>query len=330
MTIAKIAFPGIAGRTYIPEGPYGLAGVGPFPSYDPGEAMDGDKEANYVFVRLGVVGPLTLNQGDVLVWDASFTAVQSNTGAGAHPLGASAGTFYLGGRVPPETVAGGPYAVPVFSYTFPLTGVYGVWVQRYGASLVKAASTAAVGAAWHTTATLGQIDTPALTGSMGISQGWVMPNTFTFTATTATGSNTLTSVSTNQSLTIGQSLSGAGIPAGAWIADIQGPSVMMSANATASASGVTITAKDLATVGNTTSGSPIVTGVPNLPIIFPNQTIAGTGIPAATTILSIGGQAGNYTLTLSANATATGSAVALTASGYVQAMLKGPYIGVQN
>jgi len=332
MTIAKIAFPGVGARTYIPEGPYGLAGVGPFASYDAGEANDGDKEANYVFVKLGVTGPLTLNQGDVLVWDASFTAVQSTTGAGSHPIGASVGTFYLGGRVPPETVGGGPYPLPTFSYTFPLAGMYGIWCQRAGASLLNCV-TNSPGVAIGTTATLGRVDAPGtpLVGSMGIAGMWVAKNTFTFTGTTATGSNTLSSVSSNQSLTIGQSLSGAGIPAGAYITDIQGPSVIMSAAATANGSGVTITAKDLVTQGMTTTGSPIVTGVPNLPIIFPNQTIAGSGIPAATTILAISGQAPNYTLTLSQNATATSaSPVALTASGYVQAMLKTPYIGTQN
>lgn len=65
--------------------------------------------------------------------------------------------------------------------------------------------------------------------------------------------------------------------------------------------------------GNTTSGTATVTGL--LPVALQNVTVGaivtGTGIPAATTVIGIGT---NNTITLSANATATNAAVALTFS----------------
>lgn len=61
----------------------------------------------------------------------------------------------------------------------------------------------------------------------------------------------------------------------------------------------------------TTNGSPNLTGI-TVPLA-PGQPIAGTGIPAGTTILSVG----NGTAVMSANATASGTISALTTSGSI-------------
>lgn len=61
-----------------------------------------------------------------------------------------------------------------------------------------------------------------------------------FTATTTSGSPTLSGVSSIVNLQVGQNVSGSGIPAGAYITAIGASTVTLSANATASAGGVTI------------------------------------------------------------------------------------------
>lgn len=64
--------------------------------------------------------------------------------------------------------------------------------------------------------------------------------------------------------------------------------------------------------GNTTNASPTVTGftAAQLNNLMPGMAVTGTGIPASTTIIGVSPDAG--TITLSANATATGSLVGLT------------------
>lgn len=62
------------------------------------------------------------------------------------------------------------------------------------------------------------------------------------------------------------------------------------------------------TTGSTTSSSATVT-VASATGLLPNQTVTGTGIPSATTILAV--NAATDTVTLSQNATATGTGVSL-------------------
>jgi hypothetical protein len=67
--------------------------------------------------------------------------------------------------------------------------------------------------------------------------------------------------------------------------------------------------------GNTTAGSPILTNVSTVTGVLVGQPISGAGIPAGTTIASVNTVA-PYTITMSANATATIIvAEALTISG---------------
>ena len=63
--------------------------------------------------------------------------------------------------------------------------------------------------------------------------------------------------------------------------------------------------------GSTTSGSNVVS-VPSTTGLSPGQTITGTGIPTGTTIVSVNN--GSNQITLSQNATATGSGVSMIGS----------------
>lgn len=78
---------------------------------------------------------------------------------------------------------------------------------------------------------------------------------YTFTATTTSGSDVLTSVSSTAGLVVGQTVTGAGIPAGATVITISG-TVTISANASASASGVTVTASQVPPITGL-SGNPL-------------------------------------------------------------------------
>jgi hypothetical protein len=159
---------------------------------------------------------------------------------------------------------------------------------------------------------------------------WSAPLSTTFTATTVTGSAVLTAVSSCKFLVKGQSLSGAGIATGAVIIDIQGSTVTMSLAATASASGVTVTSQNNQAFCTTTNTSAVLTNVTSIAGIYPNQTIAGTGIPGATTIVSITGNAAPYTITMSAAATATANNISIATSVYYETFLRWPAISVQN
>jgi hypothetical protein len=329
MTIAKMQYDAIGARAYLPEGPYGTAGNTPLPSFAPGTVVAGDCGSEFEFVFLAVTAALTLNQGDALIWDNSYIATQSATGTGSSPFGASLGTAFFGGRNADQSSQ--PSPGNVWSYTFATPGIYGLWVQRAGTSLLNLASINAQTKPVNTTAVLGQLNQPSapLTGSMGIQNIFSCPLTGTFTGTTATGSSVITGVSTNKFLVKGQQLSGTGIAAGAIITDIQGSTVSMSLVATAAGS-VTITATNGAALGSTTNGSPQLTNVTSIAGFYPNQTIAGTGIPGSTTILSIVGNSAPFTINMSANATATGSAIALSVTGYYEAFLVWPSVAVQN
>lgn len=330
MSIAK-NITGMAGaRSYLPEGPYGTSGNFPFPSFAPGDVMEGELGAEYEFVFYPVTSSITHNQGDVVVWDNSGAAVDSATGSGAHPFGAKVGTMFFGGRR--GELVGLVPAGNVWSYTFATPGVYGIWVQRSGISLCNIATVNAQTKPANTTAVAGQLNQPAaaLAGSMGVNSLWSCPTSGTFSANTINGSAVLTGVSTNKFLEKGQTLSGTGIPNGAVLIDIQGSTVTMNVAATATNSSQTITAANNSTWGTTVNGSPVITGVTSIAGIYPNQTIAGTGVPGSTTIVSITGNAvGGYVITMSANASASGT-VNLTTTVYWETFLQWPFIGSQN
>lgn len=328
MTIATLQFEAVGGHIFTPEGPYGASGNTPLASFKYGTVAAGDAESEYVFLQFAPVASVTMNQGDVLVWDNSYNCVLSATGTAAHPFGASVGTLFLGGRVGDPAAA--PAAGNVWSFTF-APGVYGIWVQRAGTSICNIATINAQSKPANTTAVAGQLNQPAtaLVASMGVVGLWSAPLSVAFTGTTAVGSTVLTAVTSNKDLVKGQTLSGTGVPAGAVITDIQGGTVTMSLAATA-AGAVTITAANNSTFVTTTNLSANLTNVTSIAGIYPNQTIAGTGIPASTTIVSITGNQAPYTITMSAAATATANNINATTTIYYEAFLRWPYIGVQN
>ena len=80
----------------------------------------------------------------------------------------------------------------------------------------------------------------------------------------------------------------------------------------------------------TTTGSPVLTLVSSITGLYPGQSVAGTGIPGGTVISLVQGVTGSTTITLSNNATASGSGVAMTANGYLEAYVKWPYVDKTN
>lgn len=89
--------------------------------------------------------------------------------------------------------------------------------------------------------------------------------------TLQTGSNTVTEVSTSSRFLQGQTITGAGIPGGARIVAVKGETLTLSEQATASGSGVSLSATLL-------PAPPFIVG----------QAVSGEGIPAGTTITSVG------------------------------------------
>ncbi|RUV16960.1 MULTISPECIES: hypothetical protein [unclassified Mesorhizobium] len=331
MTIATLQIEAIGARVFQPEGPLDLTGrSGPLPSFRPGEVFAGDAEAEFVYLLFTAVAAVTINQGDVFTWDNSYQTVLTPAAAsGSMAFGANVGAFFLGGRVGDPAAA--PNAGNSWSYAFPQAGVYGIWVQRAGTSILNIATVNAQTKPLNTTAVPGQLNAPAapLATSMGINGAYAAPTSGTFTGTTTSGSATITAVSTNKFLAVGQTLSGAGIATGAVITAINGSTITMSLAATASGTN-TITASNMSTYVTTTNGSPVLTNVTSIAGIYPNQTIAGAGIPASTTIVSIQGNPGNYTITMSANATATANNISATTTGYWESFLRWPYVSSQN
>lgn len=327
MTIASFQAEAVGARIYAPEGPFGAGGGTPLPNFKPGVVAAGDCEGELVFLNLQILSaPVTLNQGDVIAWDNSYTAVLLATATATR--GMSVGTFFCGGRFgDPAALQGGGW-----SATFPAAGTYGIWAQRAGTSLVNAASTAANANLVNSTTTAGRVDAPATApvGSRQVSSLYIAPLSGTFTANTVIGSNLLSNVSSLQGVVRGQQVTGTGIPVGTTVLDITGNSVVMSNSATAANTGITVTWANNAFVANTTAGSTTLTGVSGVAGVYPNQTIAGAGIPGGTTIVSINGNLGNYTITLSAAATATATAAAMTTSGYLEGYLKWPLVDKAN
>ena len=322
MTIAKSQLDTIGVRQYVPEVPFDLVN-GPFPSFTPGEVAGGDAEAEFVYIYFNTVtAGVTLKQGDALVWDNSYQATQSLTSLVTR--GQNMGTAFFGGRVADPASNGALGSGAPFSYTFPTAGMYGLWIQRAGTSLLNVTAGALTGNLAETTTTLSQIgapNSPTVTSKL-VTGVYLPPATFVFTANTVNLSNVLSAVSATRGLVVGQTVSGAGIATGAYITNINGAAVTLSLVCTATASGVTVTATPYSTYVTTTNLSPILTNVTTIYGIYPNQTITGTGIPGATTILSIQGLPGGYTITMSANATATANLINATTTGYVEAYIK--------
>jgi hypothetical protein len=154
-----------------------------------------------------------------------------------------------------------------------------------------------------------------------------------FTATTVSGSPDVSSASavvgggvltagsnvvvilaqTVGAVRVGQTIAGPGIPSGTTVTSLESDgstNPTMSANATLTTSGgVSVNTHG---TGDLASGSNTVTAVSNVGAFVVGWSIVGAGIPAGTTIEAV--NEAEAKLTLSAKATASGSAIALTSA----------------
>lgn len=119
---------------------------------------------------------------------------------------------------------------------------------------------------------------------------------FTPTGTVTSGSTTISSVSSVAGIYPGASVTGSNIPAGAYVEQIVGTSLIISAAATNSASGEALVVTNLPTAG-----------------IYPGAALSGTGIPAGATVVSVSASA----LVMSAAATTSMSAEAVSVQNQV-------------
>jgi hypothetical protein len=319
MTISAYLNDQVAGpHVYSPEGPFGTTGNFPLPSIKPGQVVIGDSEGAFTFVTLAIPVAVTYNQGDFFCWDNSYNAgpVGEIIAASEYFPGTSVGTLFLGGSV--ANPAAQPAAGNIWSYTF-APGVYGVWMQRYGTSLMNlgALSTGATLTNPNTTAAKARINGCGGRGCFHLARAPVgsicnCPLSRTFTGNTVAGSAVITGVNTAKYLVKGMQITGTGFPAvsttqqGTFITDIQGSTVTVSQLATATNTGTTFTALNSQTTGQVTNGSKQITKVPFIPGLYPNQIVTGTGI-VGLVIQSIMGIPGNYTINLVTAATAGGA-----------------------
>jgi hypothetical protein len=329
MSIANFQFEMIGARPLIPEGPYGGAGLAPLPSMKPGTVAAGDSEAEFVFLLINIYASRTINQGDFIAWDNSYMAnvvsdVFATTG---YPLGTNLGTFFLGGRS--ADVAAWPNAGNYWSYTFPSAGVYGIWVQRAGTSVGNWGTITTQATQTVTTSTVGQLaSATGATHYQNVAGCASVALTRTMSATTTNGSVNLTGITIltlGTGLEIGMTLSGTGIPNGAFIVDIQGATIVMNVAATASGT-VTVTATKGTTYITTVNGSPIVSS-PTINGFYPNALLTAVGVAGgASKIVSIiGNYANGFQFTLAGNSSASATVTA-TASQYVETFLRWPYL----
>jgi len=336
MSIAQMEHTAL-GALLLPDGPFTIgAGAGfPAPEFRPGQCAFGDRGSRFTYVMFRATAGQVLTQGDVIAWDNSFQAYLITTALARR--GESIGTVYFGGRT------GDPGGLPSssnwpFKYTFGAAGIYGMWVQTSGMSLINSNTTFVLAGLGETTTTAGRLNGPAVAtaATKAIEGVNIVLNAPTFTGTTTIGSNILTSVSTLQGIEVGLGISGTGIPAGNFIESISGDTITMGnklaggSNLATAAGAVTITATRYVFTANTVSGSNQLTNISNLGAIYPGQIATAAGIPASTTILSIEGNPGGQTITLSANATATATSVTVTAQALVEGELHEPYVGATN
>jgi hypothetical protein len=346
--IAIEQFDLVGARIFQPEGPFNNQTPGMF-SFKPGTVCGGDFESEYTYVMLNAPVAVTLQQGQLIGWDASFQAYVVTSALARR--GDRIGTFFLGGRV------GDPGGLPgSVNWPFQITlqpGVYGLWVQRSGESLLQlqagGVTIPANANLVTTTATGGAGDAPTvvIAGTKLIVGAYVSPYSSTFTANTVSGSAILTNLSTLQGVEVGMGISGTGIPAGCYVQAINGTTVVLgnylaagSPLATATNTSQTMTVAKYSLTANSTNGSPVLSNVSNIAGLYPGSVLNATtvGIPAGSTVLSISGNAGSgYQITMSANATSTTvsttfpfAPINAAQATLVEAVLNWPYIDKTN
>lgn len=135
-----------------------------------------------------------------------------------------------------------------------------------------------------------------------------------FTGKLAIAGTGVTSVSSTSGLAVGQSITGTGILDNTTI------SALGSGTITLSKAAISTTA----ITGATISGSSLITSLNNVTGIAVGMAVSGTGVPAGAVIIAING----YTISLSANCTATASGVSLTISDSTARALTSPASGL--
>lgn len=125
---------------------------------------------------------------------------------------------------------------------------------------------------------------------------------------TPNNSTTISGITSTAGLTIGQSISGSGIPAGTTISTVGANSITLS-NTASGTTAVTysVTPGVLTVLGTLSKGSNIVTAVSCTTALSVGQAIAGPGVPSGTTITAIT----PTTLTLSQDASSNQAAIPL-------------------
>ena len=148
----------------------------------------------------------------------------------------------------------------------------------------------------------------------------------TLAGTTDGSTATITGLSPNAPPAVGQAISGAGIPPGSVITAVDGtPTVVMSQNATTTATGTTLTGGFSGCSGNVTGDltntSPLIKNLSCIAGLAAGQSISASGIPTGTIVqaitigpatLSLPTTPASGTITMSNSATAPASNEALT------------------
>jgi hypothetical protein len=244
MTIARAQTERFGANPFNIEGPI-VSGSGiPAPNFALGSLAWGDMEAEWVYCKLVLGSTTTIQPGQWVQWDKDYTATLLTTANGV--IGRGVGVLNI--QSVNSTTTGTASAISLAA------GTYYMWVQRAGqAPCLVSASTTANLVIVETTTTAGQANVPA---SATVSTKGITPVSFeaastTFTATTVSGSPVLTAIGGNANVAsgpfIGATLSGTGVSAVTVASITYGPngtisSITMSGNASASGTGVTITA----------------------------------------------------------------------------------------
>ena len=196
-----------------------------------GSMLMGDCRAEFVLCQLVLAAVTTLIPGAVYLYDKDFNATLLTTA---------------------DAVQGGSVGVAAVNQVNVAAGTYYLFLQTNGNAPMACTTGSVAAALCETTATAGVVNfTNAPTaGSHKVSVASLYQASVAITATTTTGSATLTALAAAapnslDDVSPGAVVSGAGIPANTTILTVNGAgsarTITMSANATASATGEAVT-----------------------------------------------------------------------------------------